>query len=68
MPGLVLEGNYRNKELDNLQQMLLAHYKKEQEHATIGSEIKLGEWKEKIRVWKERTIASLSGKHPQRSA
>eukprot|EP00957_Ditylum_brightwellii_P134756 10273641-Ditylum_brightwellii.AAC.1 len=63
MLELVLEGNYSNKELDDLQQMLLTHCKKEQEQATIGSEINLGKLKEKIRVWKENTTTSTSGKH-----
>eukprot|EP00957_Ditylum_brightwellii_P117853 8990637-Ditylum_brightwellii.AAC.1 len=63
MLELVLEGNYSSKELDYLQQTLLTHCKKEQEHTTIGSEIDLGKWKDKICTWKERTTISPSGKH-----
>eukprot|EP00957_Ditylum_brightwellii_P159274 12123623-Ditylum_brightwellii.AAC.1 len=60
---LVLEGDYSNSELDVFQQKLLEHCKKEHDTALIGEEVQINERKDKIRVWKERTTTSPSGKH-----
>eukprot|EP00957_Ditylum_brightwellii_P017355 1307664-Ditylum_brightwellii.AAC.1 len=60
---LVLEGDYSNSELDFLQQKILEHCKKEHDAAIIGEEVTIKEWKDKIRIQKEQTTTSPSGKH-----
>eukprot|EP00957_Ditylum_brightwellii_P065697 4983273-Ditylum_brightwellii.AAC.1 len=60
---LVLEGDYSNSELDFLQQKLLEHCKKDYNTVLIGEEVMIKKWKDKIRIWKERTTTSPSGKH-----
>eukprot|EP00957_Ditylum_brightwellii_P117558 8965844-Ditylum_brightwellii.AAC.1 len=60
---LVLEGDYSKSELDFLQQKLLAHFKKEHKAVFIDEEVAIMEWKDKIRVWRERTTILPSGKH-----
>eukprot|EP00957_Ditylum_brightwellii_P017050 1286179-Ditylum_brightwellii.AAC.1 len=60
---LVLKGEYINSELNYLQTLLLMHCKSEQTKAAVGESIDLGEYKDNIHVWKERTTMSPSGKH-----
>eukprot|EP00957_Ditylum_brightwellii_P101695 7750037-Ditylum_brightwellii.AAC.1 len=60
---LVLEGNYFISEIDFLQQKLLEHCKKEHNAAIISEAVTGKEWKEKIRVQKERTTTLPPGNH-----
>ena len=60
---MVLEGTYSNLELTFLENKLLDHCKKERDADIIGKEILVEEWKDKIRVWREQTTTSPSGKH-----
>eukprot|EP00957_Ditylum_brightwellii_P052190 3957371-Ditylum_brightwellii.AAC.1 len=60
--GLLLEGEYNNSELEFLQSKL-EHCKKEQHARIIRERTEINEWKDKIQVWKERTMTLPSGKH-----
>eukprot|EP00957_Ditylum_brightwellii_P191287 14564740-Ditylum_brightwellii.AAC.1 len=60
---LLLEEDYSNSEIDFLQQKLFKHCEKEHDAVLIGEEVTKKEWKDKIRVRKEQTTTSPSGKH-----
>eukprot|EP00957_Ditylum_brightwellii_P161619 12305375-Ditylum_brightwellii.AAC.1 len=60
---LILNGDYSNEELDVLAKKLLNHCKREKENLTIGESITEKEWKNKIKVWTEKTTTSPSGRY-----
>ena len=60
---MMLEGTYSNSELSFLEYKLLDHYKKERDADIISKEILVEEYKNKIRVWRQKTTTSPSGKH-----
>eukprot|EP00957_Ditylum_brightwellii_P100585 7666838-Ditylum_brightwellii.AAC.1 len=63
MSELILEGNYTNEELLDIEQLFLLHYKREYDCDMVEANITKDEWQDKITVWDERTTTSPSGRH-----
>eukprot|EP00957_Ditylum_brightwellii_P081846 6226173-Ditylum_brightwellii.AAC.1 len=63
MSELILEGNYTNEELLDIEQLLLLHCKREYDCDMVEANITKDEWQDKIAVWDERTTTSPSGWH-----
>jgi hypothetical protein len=60
---LILKGEYTNDELDDVTQLLLKHCKANTKLDSITQQITLEEFIGKIRVWREGTNTSPSGRH-----
>jgi hypothetical protein len=60
---LILRGDYHNEELDNISQLLLRHCEAVTQLDTIATKITMEDFLGKIRVWREGTSTSPSGRH-----
>jgi hypothetical protein len=60
---LILRGEYTNAELDDITQLLLKHCQSVSEPDVIKPELTLEEFTGKLRIWRESTSTSPSGRH-----
>ena len=60
---LVLEGNYKDDELTEIQRMLLDHMKRSADTTTSSSYLSSDEFDSKMKKWRESTSTSPSGRH-----
>ena len=60
---LILKGEYTNDELDDVTQLLLQHCEATTKLDSISLQLTLDEFIGKIRVWRENTSTSPSGRH-----
>jgi hypothetical protein len=60
---LILRGKYTNAELDDITQLLLKHCQSVSEPDVIKPELTLEEFTRKLRIWRESTSTSPSGRH-----
>jgi hypothetical protein len=58
---LILEGDYPNKELSELENLLLQHCKKSIQLDSIDAKITESQFKARFRSWQESTTTSPSG-------
>jgi hypothetical protein len=60
---LILRGEYTNAELDDITQLLLKHCQSVSDPDVIKPELTLEEFTGKLRIWRESTSTSPSGRH-----
>jgi hypothetical protein len=59
----MLEGNYTNAELMDIQELMINHCARQVPLEDIPAEITVKEFESRFRTWDERTSTSLSGIH-----
>eukprot|EP00957_Ditylum_brightwellii_P102580 7818181-Ditylum_brightwellii.AAC.1 len=60
---LILEGNYTNEELLDIENLLIHHCRRKYDCKLVDAKITEKEWQEKIAVWDEWTTTLPSGHH-----
>jgi hypothetical protein len=60
---LILRGEYTNAEFDDITQLLLKHCQSVSDLDAIKPELTLDEFTGKLRIWRESTSTSPSGRH-----
>eukprot|EP00957_Ditylum_brightwellii_P017042 1285377-Ditylum_brightwellii.AAC.1 len=63
MSEAVLQGQFTDTELTDLQQLFLKHCKMAPIDEYVGKKITRAKWKGKVAAWHESTSTSLSGCH-----